>query len=58
MKRSIRLPCADCNGKGDKPDDRGIVVVCDACLGMRFHDVNPDGPCCDIATHDEVPAET
>ena len=56
MKHSIRVPCVDCDGSGEKIDDRGLPVVCDGCLGMTYHDQNPDGPACDIDTHEEVGA--
>ncbi len=59
MKHTVRVRCwGGCDDDGMVPDEDGIPRVCPTCMGQRFRDVNPDGPCCDIESHREVEVVT
>lgn len=47
-RTTVRKPCHVCEGTGEVLDERGIAIVCGACLGQCFKDENPDGPVCDV----------
>ena len=41
MKHSIRVPCHQCETRGEVEDERGLMVVCPGCLGQCWLDETP-----------------
>lgn len=56
MTNLMRVACPVCDGKGEIPDDRDVVVVCHGCLGKGYHFENAPAPVCDVDEHEEVRA--